>query len=228
MNNILDTFLVHPIFMGINRGAILKIFEKNNLKFVKYRDGELIAEKDTPNNVLICILSGGLKLVSKENDHITLTEELSAPQIIAPDFYFGFDVIHPKSVYAVGSTGTFEIERSLLYKLSKENEIIFMNLLNMTSRRSQQKSTIFENSYMKGEKHKLQTWILSKSNPGSKNVKIEAKIKDLTRYFGVSAQSLKHEIEVLTDLEIIKGDSGLYILPERERLLEHFVKKRDL
>ncbi len=82
--------------------------------FLKYPDGEKIVTSGEECNHLKFLISGEIRSeLITQNEKMRITELIQAPNVIAPDHLFGRDTYFPANLYAVGTVGIMQIEKSL-------------------------------------------------------------------------------------------------------------------
>ncbi len=220
----LDLFLELPVFMGLTTDNLLNIFEKNQIMFNTYNIGEVIAEKGKPIEHLKCFLSGEVILDLPLNENLRLSQQVTAPFVLCPNYYFGFNRSYPYDVLAFETSGAFDIDRKQLYWLSKNNEIIFMNLINQISNTYQQTASVYNMAYDRGESHKFTAWVLSNTHPKGQDINIAGSISDLANYLNIKQEVLEKELSPLTRDKIITQADGELYCASRQLLLDYLLE----
>ena len=155
-----DLFLQWPLLQGINKDKLQVLFEKIRCHFVKYPKYALIAKKGENCKNFKFLISGKIKTeLTNNNEKIKVIEEFSAPNIIAPNFFFGSSTTYPYDVYAVEDTGIMEIDKPTFITLMQNDEIFLLNMLNITSNKSQKNLDTFSFFISGNMIEKLAFWL---------------------------------------------------------------------
>lgn len=136
--NIYDKILELPLFQGMSKNDLERIVGQRRFGFHKIGDGKEVAKEGAPCHSLQFLLNGILTVISSADDHgYTLTEEITAPNILQPEHLFGLSQRYSRTFITKGACGILSIEKEEVVKLSKDSEIFRINLLNILSTQSQ-------------------------------------------------------------------------------------------
>lgn len=204
MFNMYDLLLQLPLFQGINRTRLAELIEKTKFHFLKYPAGNQIVMHEEPCTHLKFLISGKIRTeLTNSNGKIRILEEFEAPNVIAPNFLFGAITHYPYDIFAVEDTGIMQIDKPTFISLMQTEEIFLLNMLNITSNKSQKtldSFSFFTSGDMKG---KLASWILNFTNRKGNNIKIICKQKDLYTFFGVQRTVFMYALNELKEMNII-------------------------
>lgn len=204
MFDMYDLLLELPLFQGINRTRLGELVEKTKFHFLKYPAGALIVKSGEQCTHLKFLISGRIRTeLSNLNGKIKIEEELLAPNVIAPSFLFGANTTYPYDVYAVEDVGIMQIDKPTFISLMQCEEICLLNMLNITSFRSQHTFDSFSYFTAGDMKEKLALWILNFTHRKAENIRIICKQKDLYTFFGVQRSVFLHALNELKELQII-------------------------
>lgn len=221
MNSMYDVLLQLPIFQGVSRNKISELIEKMKFHFLKYPDGEKIVTSGEECNHLKFLISGGIKSeLITQNGKMKISEKLQAPNVIAPEHLFGRDTYFPADIYAAGTAGIMQIEKSSIIQMLQEEPIFLINLLNILSRRSQKALESFTSLSSSDLKERMAFWILSLTQRKSTDIHISCRQKDLYSYFGVQRSTLLSTLDELKERGIIDYDIKEITITERSKLKE--------
>ena len=197
------------------------LLEKSAIQFLKYVNDDIIVTKGEDCTHLKFVVSGKIRI---DNEVVTgkvnICEEFDAPNIIAPDYLFGRDTYYPYNVTSVGETSIMQISKTTFINVMMQHEICLINMLNLTSNRSQ--NTMNNLSFMSASdmKEKLSRWILNLTNKQGKNIQIKCKHKDLYTFFGMQRSVFINVLNDLRDNEIIDYNGSCIKLLDRYALKE--------
>lgn len=219
MDSMYDVLLQLPIFQGVSRNKISELIEKMKFHFLKYPNDEKIVACGEECNHLKFLISGEIisELIT-QNAKMRITEKMQAPNVIAPEHLFGRDTYFPANLYAVGTVGIMQLEKSAVIQMLQEEPIFLINLLNILSRRSQTALESFTALSSNDLKERLAFWVLSLTHQKSTDIRIVCKQKDLYTFFGVQRSAFLATLDELKDANIIDYNSKEIAILDRTRL----------
>ncbi len=113
MKSTLDVLLSLQLFSGASTQKIQQIVGKHKFHFLKYTDGEQMIAAGDPCTHLRFVISGQVRsAIESQDGRIKVSQTISSPNVIAPDFFFGRTTTYPCSVKALGTAGMVDIEKS--------------------------------------------------------------------------------------------------------------------
>lgn len=219
MDSMYDVLLQLPIFQGVSRNKISELIEKMKFHFLKYPNDEKIIACGEECNHLKFLISGEIRSeLITQNAKMRITEKMQAPNVIAPEHLFGRDTYFPANLYAVGTVGIMQLEKSAVIQMLQEEPIFLINLLNILSRRSQTALESFTALSSNDLKERLAFWVLSLTHQKSTDIRIVCKQKDLYTFFGVQRSAFLATLDELKDANIIDYNSKEIAILDRTRL----------
>ncbi len=127
-----------PLFRGLTEDQIHEVIDgRGDYTLADYRDGELIARRDTAYSGLMIIVRGKVhgEMPAASGRPVTI-EPLEAPQLIAPAFLFGGYNKLPIDVVADGDATIMTLHRGYLFELMQSNVLIMSNFIDIISNRA--------------------------------------------------------------------------------------------
>ena len=219
MDSMYDVLLQLPIFQGVSRNKISELIEKMKFHFLKYPNDEKIVACGEECNHLKFLISGEIRSeLITQNAKMRITEKMQAPNVIAPEHLFGRDTYFPANLYAVGTVGIMQLEKSAVIQMLQEEPIFLINLLNILSRRSQTALESFTALSSNDLKERLAFWVLSLTHQKSTDIRIVCKQKDLYTFFGVQRSAFLATLDELKGANIIDYNSKEIAILDRTRL----------
>ncbi|MDE5649748.1 MAG: hypothetical protein K2I35_01860, partial [Duncaniella sp.] len=96
LNSMYENLMQLPLFNGMSYNRISEIVGNTKLAFLKYLDNETIVSAGDPCTQLMFVIGGKVKLtINNINDRFRVTQVLSAPSVVFPDFLFGRNTLYP-------------------------------------------------------------------------------------------------------------------------------------
>ncbi|MDD2961261.1 MAG: Crp/Fnr family transcriptional regulator [Muribaculaceae bacterium] len=221
MNSMYEVIMDLPLFQGVSRDKVSELIEKTRFHFLKYKEGEVIAEAGDLCQHIRFIISGSVRLeFSSINKSVTLSEVLYSPNVIGADYLFGRDTIYPFTAYSASDCGILQIEKSDYIRILQSDKVFLFNLLNTLSRNSQKSVQGILALSTGSLAERLAFFIVSLTQRGGKEIKLAYVQKDLCTLLGVQRSSL---ISTLTSLKVsgtIEFTQSEILVKDRELMFE--------
>lgn len=221
MKSTLDVLLSLQLFSGASTQKIQQVVGKHKFHFLKYTDGEQMIVAGDPCTHLRFVISGQVRsAIESQDGRIKVSQTISSPNVIAPDFFFGRTTTYPCSVKALGTAGMVDIEKSEYLKIIESDPVFLFNFLNLLSVDAQQGLQGVMCLTSGDLRKRIAYWILALTQRGGTDIEMECKQRDLYTVFGVPRQSL---IAALTDMRLngaITFSPGLIKVESREELVK--------
>ncbi|MDE6393854.1 MAG: cyclic nucleotide-binding domain-containing protein, partial [Duncaniella sp.] len=95
-NSMYENLMTLPLFKGISYARLSEIVGNTRLAFLKYLPGETMLTAGDPCTHIKFIISGKVRLtIRNESDRVRVSQTLTAPAVISPDFLFGRNTLYP-------------------------------------------------------------------------------------------------------------------------------------
>lgn len=194
------TLMELPLFHGVSYQKLSEIIGKHPFHFIKYTDNEKIISAGDPCTHLLTIISGKARVtIAGADNRVKVSQTLEAPEIIAPEFFFGKTTTSPSTVTASGSCGIMQIEKKDYIEIINSDKVFLFNFLNILSLNAQL-STEGVLALTSGDlKKRIAYWIIALTQRNGKDITMECRQRDLYSVFGVPRQSLT---AALTEMKI--------------------------
>lgn len=197
---IFDTLLQLPLLKGASRARVQEIVGRFRLHFVKAAPGEVIVDEGCLCDAMIFILRGSVRLTAVDaSRQLTVSQTLSAPQVIAPDYLFGLSTVYPCRVEAIDPVGLMKISKEEYRRLLTLDQVFLFNYLNMICAGSQRASQGLMSIAGGSAAERLSYWITTLTQPGSTDIELHAGQRELHTLLGISPTAMRAAIERLGD-----------------------------
>ena len=138
MDSMYEILMGLPLFKGVSYTNISKVVESTKFHFLKYLDGETIVTAGETCTHVKFIISGRARLsIANADGRFKVSQTLSAPDVIAPDYLFGRATHYPCNAVALGPTGILQITKHDYVKILNSDPIFLFNFLNILSMNAQ-------------------------------------------------------------------------------------------
>lgn len=186
MDSMYETILSLPLFSGVSYNKISEIVGGTKFHFLKYSPGNDIATAGEQCTHVKFLISGKVRMTIENADQrFRITQTIIAPDVLAPDFLFGRATVYPGTITAIDNVGILQIEKNDYIEILHSDPVFLYNFLNMLSR-SAQKSVDGVLAVTTGSlEQRVAFWIVALTQPGSTDIRLECRHRDLYSLFGV-------------------------------------------
>ena len=219
-SSIFDTLLDLPLFRGVSRQRIGDIAGKAKFHFLKYLpDTEVISEGDKCTHLKF-ILSGDVRLtLTDHKGRFSVSQTLSGPDVILPDYLFGRATHYPCSAKAITAVSIMQIEKADYLQILTMDPVFMLNYLNYLSMNAQKAVEGILSLGNGGVDARIAFWIISLTQPTGKNIEMNERHRDLYTIFGVQRSSFMATLKTMQEEGLIEFDSHTIRITDRRRLL---------
>ena len=136
------------------------------------------------------IISGHVRLtITNESDRVKVSQTLTSPAVISPDFLFGRNTQYPASATAIDTVSVMQIEKKDFIPLLQCDDVFLFNYLNILSTNAQ-KAVDGVLALTSGSlEERIAFWIIALTQMDSDDITLCAKQRDLYSLFGVQRSS---------------------------------------
>lgn len=208
-----------PLFHGATTERISDIVGKARFHFLKYLAGERIITAGEQCTHIKLIISGDARVtITNDSQRFKVSQTLSAPSVIAPEFLFGRATNYPCTVDAITDTGILQISKNDYMTILNRDHVFLYNFLNILSMNAQ-KSVDGILALSSGElEERIAFWIIALTQTNGTNIKVTCRQRDLYSLFGVQRTSFIATLESMKQRGIIDYNSTEIIVLSRPDL----------
>lgn len=203
-NSMYENLMTLPLFKGISYARLSEIVGNTRLAFLKYLPGETMLTAGEPCTHIKFIISGKVRLtIRNESDRVRVSQTLTAPAVISPDFLFGRNTLYPATATAIDTVSVMQIDKNDLILLLQSDEIFLFNYLNILSTNAQ-KAVDGVLALTSGSlEERIAFWIIALTQMDSDDIVLTAKQRDLYSLFGVQRSSFIAALDSMRDRGIL-------------------------
>lgn len=204
MDSMYETLMRMPLFAGVSRQRMSEIIGKYKFHFLKFNPGEKIVTAGDVCTHLKSVIAGNVRVTVESHDkRFNISQTLSAPDLIAPEFFFGKTTAYPASVEAIDSAGILQFDKTDFLSIINSDPIFLLNYLNILSVNAQ-RSTEGVLALTSGSLEKrIAYWIVALTQTNGKDIVLQCRQRDMYTVFGVPRQSLISALDRMTQAGII-------------------------
>lgn len=221
MDNIFDKLLHLPLFQGVSQERLEEIVAKIPFHFLKFKKGEkIISSGDSCTHVRF-VISGKVKMEYESKPlKFKISHELSAPEVISPDYLFGLDTSYPFNVTALESCGILQVAKQDYITILRSDNVFLYNILNYLSRNSQSVKTQLLNVEHATVVERIALLVSVFTTQRSQQINLNFKQKDLCRLLGARRPAFIGAIGYLLEKDMIEmPDNSNILVKDRKQLL---------
>lgn len=222
MDNMFDKLLHLPLFQGVSQERLSETVEKVPFHFLKFKRGDKIIDKGDKCTHVRFIISGKVKMTYESRKlKFCISHELTAPEVIAPDYLFGLDTSYPFTLRAIDECGILQVSKNDYVTMLQSDKVFVYNILNYLSRNSQMFKSQMLNAEQVSVTERLVMTVAAFTTQKSQNIVLEFRQRDLCRILGARRPALITTIEELTSKELIEvPNNSSIIISDRKKLLD--------
>ena len=209
-----------PLLQGASCGQISQLIEKLPFHFIKYTNGQSIITSGEDSTHLKFVVSGSAKIVlTNRCTGVSLSQIVSAPCVVGPDFLFGREPVYPFDVYAHGDCGIMQLSKADYIKVVSSDQVFLFNILNYLSRNAQKPKLSLQHLPQGTIAERLAFVISMLTNKDSSDISLHFKQKDLCVLLGTRRASLVAALECLKSQGMIQHTNNEIRITDRDALV---------
>ncbi len=150
------------------------------------------------------VITGSVQITTESPDRkFSVTQILDAPDLIAPDYFFGKKTVYPATVKAVDNVGILQIDKSDFLNIIKSDQIFLFNYLNILSMNAQLAVDGVLSLTSGSIERRIAYWIIALTQSNARSITLQCRQRDMYTVFGVPRQSLIAALDNLVARNII-------------------------
>lgn len=207
-----EILMALPLFHGVSYSRLSEVVGSSKFHFLKYSDGENVVEAGQPCTHIKFLISGSVRVsVCSPDGSFSVTQTVSRPDVIAPEFLFGRETRYPCNVTAVGAAGILQISKSDYVRLLNSDQIFLFNFLNMLSAGAQNTVNGILAISAGSLCERIAFWVVAMTRRGAEDIVLSCG-KELHTLFGVSRPTLAAALSAMKSRGLIDcSDSRIFI-----------------
>lgn len=199
MSSMFELLMNLPLFRGVSRSRIAEVVGSAKFHFLKYPKGETVVRAGEECTHLAFVISGSVRSeISNSSKRFSVSQTLKAPSAIAPDFLFGRTTRYPGTVVALTDCSILKISKVDYIRILNADRVFMFNFLNTLSVNAQKALDGILALTSGGLDERIAFWIIALTQPGSEDIELTCKTRDLCNLFSVQRNVFDaacHEME---------------------------------
>jgi len=220
MASMLEQLMELPLFRGASISRMSKIVGESKFHFLKYPAGEAVLAVGDKCEHVTFILNGSIRTtIENNNSRFTVSQTLTAPTIISPDFLFGRITTYPFSAKAIDSVSILQIPKSDFIKILDSDHVFLFNFLNMLSVDAQKGIGGILSLTTADIDQRIAYWISALTQTGSTDITLICRRRDLCSLFSVQRNTFDTALASMAEKGILEYNSKELHIIDRRKLL---------
>lgn len=221
MDSMYELLLELPLFKGASYDRISEVVGKAKFHFLKYLAHEKIIEKGDPCTHMKFIISGSVRVTAANADgRFKVSQTLTAPDVISPDFLFGRATQYPVTAIANDTAGLVQISKQDFINILNADEIFLFNYLNILSMNAQKAVEGVLAVAAGSLEERIAFWIIALTQRGGTDITLTCRQRDLYALFGVQRSSFLATLDRMKERGLIEYDANEIRITSRRDLLD--------
>lgn len=214
-----------PLFHGVSYQKLSEIIGKHRFHFKKHKPSDIIVRAGDPCMLLSTVISGSVRVkIDSADSRVTVSQTLDAPEVIAPEYFFGRVTNYPATVTALDNCGIMQIEKRDYVDIINSDQVFLFNILNLLSMNAQRATDGVLALTSGNLQRRIAYWIVALTQNNGYDITMECRQRDFYSVFGVQRQSL------ISTLAEMKAEGLLDYTPQCIRVADrrNLVKLLDI
>lgn len=193
-----------PLFHGVSNERMSEIVGRIKLNFLKYPQGAVIINAGDNNTHLQFVLNGSVRSSIVNTDgRFSVSQTLSAPDVIAPDFLFGRKTVSPSTVTALSTVNILSIAKGDYLEILKSDQVFMLNYLNLLSLNAQKAVQGVLAITTGSIEERVALWIVSLTQPRGTDIVLSCRRRDIYAFFGLQRSAFFASLEKMKEKGLI-------------------------
>lgn len=216
----LEQLMELPLFRGASISRMSKTVGESKFHFLKYPAGETFLSVGDKCEHVTFILNGRVRVtIENNNGRFAVSQTLTAPTIISPDFLFGRITSYPFTARAIDSVSILQISKSDFIKILDSDHVFLFNFLNMLSVDAQKGIGGILALTTAEVDQRIAYWISALTQPDATDIVLSCRRRDLCSLFSVQRNTFETALESMEQKGILEYDVKELRILDRRKLM---------
>lgn len=220
MDSMIDILTRLPLFSGVSRQRMADTVGMAKFHFLKYLPGQTLVHAGEPCTHIRFIISGSVRIeIINSDGRFRIGQTLTAPAAVSPDFLFGTSTLYPGNVTAIDTVSIVQVSKSDYIKILNSDEIFLFNYLNYLAMNAQKCVEGILSLSTGSIEERIALWVLTMTQPGSHDVVLSCRQRDMYAVFGVQRSSFIAALDRMKDHGLIEYQPGEIRVLDRKAMV---------
>lgn len=220
MDSMYEILMRLPVFNGVTYSRLEEIVGNTKFHFLKYLEGDKIIEAGEQCTHIKFIISGSARVSIVNSDgRFKVSQTLSMPDVIAPEYLFGKATRYPVSAVALEPTGILQIEKQDFLRILNTDPIFLINMLNILSVNAQRSVEGVLALTTGSLEERIAYWIVALTQRRGTDIVLSCRQRDLYSLFGVQRTSFIVTLDSMKQRGLIDYNQSEIMIKSRSEML---------
>lgn len=221
MDSIFEKMLQLPLFQGVTLERMSQIAGKAKFNFLKILPGNSFIHAGETCSHLTFMINGKARLVTtNSNDRFRISQTVSAPAVLMPQYMFGRETRFPGSATAIETVNLLQVSKEDYLNILKSDPVFTLNYLNMLATGAQLPIDGILSVTSGDISMRLALWVVCLTQAGATDIEICCKKRDLYAIFGVPRGAFMTALDQMRDKKLLDYDAQCIFFKDRRSLVE--------
>lgn len=213
MASMYETIMELPLFKGIGEEQLSLMLEKTSVEFLKFEEGDIIAEAKEKVKAIDFILGGRVRQTYKlDNYALGIDEILGKGAVIGALHIFGMETTYTSDSLALNRVSLMRITKKDYMNIIKSDKIYLLNFVNYLSAASQKTSSIMRQVKGPSIRRSLEILAFTFVSRRAETVMVAGEDEEIAKYCGVTLPEFQEwKLSELSHNRIISNPRGIIL-----------------
>ena len=219
MASMFELLLELPLFRGVTHNKLAQIVGEAKFHFLKYPAGEYVIRSGEACSHLTFVISGSVRTtIVNANGRFSVSQTLSSPAVIAPDFLFGRLTHYPCDVVALNDVSILKISKGDYVRILDSDPVFLFNYLNILSANAQKAQQGVLSLTTGAIDERIAFWIIALSQPEGTDIVLTCRKRDLCSLFGLQRATFEAGLASMKERGLLDYTNNELFIKDRNAL----------
>lgn len=220
MDSMYEILMALPLFHGVSYDKLSEVIGNTKFHFLKYLQGDKIVDAGQPCTHIKFIISGSARVqIENPTGRFRVSQTLTNPDVIAPDFLFGRATAYPCTATALEPTGIMQIAKNDYVRLLNSDPVFLFNFLNMLSVNAQKAVDGVLALTTGSLEERIAFWIVALTQRRATDIVLTCRQRALYTLFGVQRSSFIAVLDAMKSRGLIDYTQNEIIIHNRAEMV---------
>lgn len=205
MDSMFERLMTLPLFQGVSQERMAEVVGKAKFHFMKFLPGGEFIQAGDECTHLKFMLSGNARITMSNSDgRFKVSQTLTAPEVVCPDFLFGRHTHYPCTAIALDPVNILQVSKADYLRILNSDPVFMFNYLNHLATNAQKAVDGVMSITMGSIEGRIALWVLCLTQPGATDITFACRQRDLCTVFSVQRSSFTAALERMAERGLIR------------------------
>lgn len=228
MASMFEILMNLPLFRGVSHDKLAQVVGEAKFHFLKYPAGEPVVREGENCTHITFVISGAVRTtIENPTGRFAVSQTLTAPAVIAPQFLFGRKTTYPGTAEAIEPTGILKISKNDYINILNRDHVFLFNYLNTLSVSAQTAISGLMSLTSGSIEERIAYWIVALTQSGGKDITLTCRKRDLCSLFGTQRATFESALASMKERGLIDYTNKELTVLSRSGLLALLVNNSE-